>query len=101
MGLYLTPFEALEAHRLHHQGGRIHGAIWGAVCQACVNDFEPSTREAEGLATEALAHSVPSLKKLSWSSYYTENKAGRSVYGLTRGREAGELTCEYQGNELT
>ncbi|KAG8719263.1 hypothetical protein FRC08_003272 [Ceratobasidium sp. 394] len=97
MGLYLTPFEALEAHQIHHQEGRIHGPIWGPTCQTCTDEFEGVTREAEQRATEALGHSLPGLKLVSWSSYYTPNKAGRSVYNLVQ--EQG-VTCKYQGNEL-
>ncbi|KAG8790541.1 hypothetical protein FRC12_011645 [Ceratobasidium sp. 428] len=96
MGLYLTPFEALQAHQIHHQESRIHGALWGPTCRICADEFEGVTREAEQRATVALALSLPTLQQVSWASYYTVNKAGRSVYTVVREQE---VTCEYQGNE--
>jgi hypothetical protein len=99
MGLYLTPTEALTTHLAHYQDGRIHGSIWGSVCQLCTDEFGPATREAEECATTVLAYVMPSLEKVSWSSFYSVNKAGRSVYQIKR-QSRGEAVCEYRGHEL-
>lgn len=97
MGLYLTPTEALSAHRAHYQEGRIHGSIWGPVCQLCVNEFGAATREAEECATTVLAYAMPSLEEVSWSSFYSVNKAGRSTYKIKR-QDNGENICEHRGH---
>ncbi|CAE7182872.1 unnamed protein product [Rhizoctonia solani] len=100
MGLYLTPTEALTAHRTHHANMRIHGSLWEPVCQSCSDEFGTETQEAEESATTVLAYEVPNLEQVSWSSFYSINKAGRSTFQIMR-QSDGEVVCQRQIDKST
>ncbi|KDN47464.1 hypothetical protein RSAG8_03604, partial [Rhizoctonia solani AG-8 WAC10335] len=100
MGLYLTPTEALTAHRTHHSEMRIHGPLWEPVCQSCLDEFGTETQEAEESATTALGYEVPSLEVISWSSFHSINKAGRSTFKIKR-QSNGEVVCQRQTDKPT
>ncbi|KAJ1309222.1 hypothetical protein OPQ81_004889 [Rhizoctonia solani] len=95
MGLYLTPTEALMAHRAHYSNMRIHGSLWEPVCQLCTDEFELDTREAEESATAILGYEIPNLEEISWSSFHSAKKAGRSLFSIKR-QSNGEVICERQ-----
>ncbi|KAH7343227.1 hypothetical protein B0J17DRAFT_641519 [Rhizoctonia solani] len=100
MGLYLTPTEALPAHRAHYSNMRTHGSLWEPVCQSCVDEFGPETREAEESATAVLGYEIPNLEEISWSSFHSVNKAGRSLFKLKR-QSNGGVVCHRQTDEPT
>ncbi|CAE6536125.1 unnamed protein product [Rhizoctonia solani] len=95
MGLYLTPTEALAAHRTHHSDLRIHGSLWDPVCQSCLNEFGSETQEAEESASTALGYEIPNLEEVSWSSFYSVKKAGRSTFKIKH-QPNGEVVCRKQ-----
>ncbi|KAL5636436.1 hypothetical protein ACGC1H_000413 [Rhizoctonia solani] len=99
MGLYLTPTEALTAHRTHHSNMGIHETLWEPVCQLCSEQFGSDTREAEESATTVLGYEVPSLEEISWSSFHSVNKAGRSIFEIIR-QSNGEVVCRQQTDKL-
>lgn len=99
MGLYLTPTEALTAHRTHHSHMRMHGPLWEPVCQACLDEFGTETLEAEDSATAVLGYEVPSLEEISWSCFHSINKAGRSTFEIKR-QPNGEVVCQQQTDKL-
>ncbi|EUC66257.1 hypothetical protein RSOL_473540, partial [Rhizoctonia solani AG-3 Rhs1AP] len=99
MGLYLTPTEALAAHRIHHSNMNIHGPLWEPDCQSCFEEFGSDTREAEESAATVLGYEVPSLEEMSWSSFHSINKAGRSIFEIIR-QSNGEVVCRRQADKL-
>ncbi|CAE6493981.1 unnamed protein product [Rhizoctonia solani] len=98
MGLYLTPTEALAAHRIHHSNMNIHGPLWEPDCQSCFEEFGSDTREAEESAATVLGYEVPSLEEMSWSSFHSINKAGRSIFEIIR-QSNGEVICRRQADK--
>lgn len=100
MGLYLTPTEALTAHRTHHSNTSIHGPLWEPVCQLCLDEFGSETQEAEESATTVLGYEVPNLEEISWSSFHSINKAGRSTFKIKR-QSNGEVVCQRQTDKFT
>ncbi|CAE7160255.1 unnamed protein product, partial [Rhizoctonia solani] len=62
MGHYLTPTEALASHYAHHSNMRIHGSMWGPICELCTEEFEPATQDAEEIATVILGYEIPNLE---------------------------------------
>ncbi|CAE6422395.1 unnamed protein product [Rhizoctonia solani] len=101
MGLYLTPTEAIAGYRAQHSNTNtcIHGSSWTLVCQLCTDEFGSATREAEESATTVLGYHVPNLEEISWSSFHSINKAGRSLFKIKR-QSNGEVICQRQADSL-
>ncbi|CAE6459300.1 unnamed protein product [Rhizoctonia solani] len=99
MGLYLTPTEAITVHRTQHSNTRIHGSIWTPICQSCSDEFGATTQEAEDSATAVLGYQISSLEEISWSSFHSINKAGRSLFKIKR-EPNGEIICQRQTDNL-
>ncbi|CEL60025.1 hypothetical protein RSOLAG1IB_12285 [Rhizoctonia solani AG-1 IB] len=98
MGLYLTPTEAITGHRTRPDTC-IHGTSWKLLCQPCTDEFGPATREAEESATNVLGYQVPNLEEVSWSSFHSVEKAGRSVFKIKH-QPNGELICQRQAGSV-
>ncbi|KAF8681318.1 hypothetical protein RHS04_02952 [Rhizoctonia solani] len=99
MGLYLTPTEAITVHRTQHSNTCIHGSIWTPICQSCSDEFGATTQEAEESATAVLGYQISSLEEISWSSFHSINKAGRSLFKIKR-EPNGEIICQRQTDNL-
>ncbi|KAG8713080.1 hypothetical protein FRC09_019109 [Ceratobasidium sp. 395] len=80
MGLYLTPYEAVERHRRAHRDKTPSTGLGNAPCGECSIAYGEMTKTAEKIASKAVFKSNPSLVELSWASFFTENRTGSSSY---------------------
>ncbi|KAF8597765.1 hypothetical protein BDV93DRAFT_358970 [Ceratobasidium sp. AG-I] len=81
MGLYLTPHEAISEHL--HQHDRLKdptGTSWSSPCETCTNRFKSRTQLAEAGANEVLFGGIPSLREISWASFFSDGRLGAIRY---------------------
>ncbi|KAG8764003.1 hypothetical protein FRC12_008340 [Ceratobasidium sp. 428] len=80
MGLYLTPYEAVEQHRRAHRDTTLSTRLWDAPCRECAVAYGEMTKTAETTASQAIFESSSSLVEISWASFFTEGRTGSSSY---------------------
>jgi hypothetical protein len=81
MGLYLTPYEAIEQHRSNHVDPLAKPSLWRTSCDQCFTVYADRTKAAETAASQAIFAAVPSLTEISWASFFTETRVGATLYG--------------------
>jgi hypothetical protein len=80
MGLYLTPYDAIEQHQINHVDPFTGTSPWSTSCNQCFTVYGGRTKAAETTASQVLFAAVPSLAEISWASFFTENRTGAALY---------------------
>ncbi|KAF8595424.1 hypothetical protein BDV93DRAFT_564400 [Ceratobasidium sp. AG-I] len=94
MGLYLTPHEAISEHlHQHSKPEEAASSQWCSPCEACVNQFKPRTQVAETAASNMLFNAMPSLRLVSWASFFTNDRLGAVEY-TNDCNDSGPNTCK-------
>ena len=90
LGVFLSEFDILYAHITRHcpdqQGRHIitnHdtcGPYWKPFgpdeCEICQDEYADAVRKTELFASAAIARFIPSLKEVSWSTFFAKDEPG-------------------------